>query len=451
MKNRKVLFLTSLLAVTCLASCRSRTSSSSNPGGSSELPNSSSEQASSSDSGNSSSNPGPTSIVLPEPNLSEVFDNTPGYLPNEIILNHKNASVLVNEEFQLKPVAQYKYSGSNLRYSSKDATVASVNAETGLVKGLKAGKTEIEVYDKDNPSFKTSIPVTVNKQLDEDEIASLCGQLGAIDESGLKKLYDHELYEKTVYKQESNPDGSLKVDGQGKPVFALQNYMRKDQKIAVSEPDGYYRCLETDADINTKNGAVDFTDEDLVLYNNSSYVTYAYHESPTAKNYLRIPYQSYMDEPRISPIIVILKHLYVDGQGYYDGLFKSAKLASFAGDMTQEYTNVIDKFAGSNGAGQGLFGFTITFDNDVAEEDDESRYGIPVGTPMPATQTMRYIVENNKVISYSAILNVDYEIDGVKYHEYYNIDHSYREFTDDDFYKPNPKDYTLVDDLFDLY
>lgn len=449
MKNKKVLFLTSLLAVTCLAACGSRTHSSSNPESSSEF--SSSSEQSSSESSSSSSNLGPTSIVLVEPDFSKEFDNTPGYLPQEIMLNHKNASVLVNEQLQLEPVAQYKYDGSNLRYASKNPAVATVNAETGLVKGIKAGKTEIEVYDKDHTDFKTSIPVTVNAPCDEDETASLCAQLGAIDESGLVKLYDHELYEKTVYKQEVNADGTPKVDAQGKPVLAAQSYMRKDQKIAVSDPDGYLRTLETDADIITKNGVCDFTDEDLILYNNSSYVTYIYREAGPSKNYMRIPNQSYMDGPRIDPVIVVLKHLYVDGQGFYDNLFKNAKLSSFVTDITQDYTNVKDKFVGSNGAGQGLFGFTVTFDSETADADDESRYGIPFGTPMPAAQEMRYMVEDNKVIGYSCALTIDYEIDGLKYHEFYNIDHSYREFTDADFFKPNNKDYKLVDYLYDLY
>ena len=88
MRNNKVLFLTSLLAITCLVACGSNTHKSSLPETSSSEPASSetsissevssSSEASSSEesssSSSSSSNPGPTPITLPEADETKEFD-----------------------------------------------------------------------------------------------------------------------------------------------------------------------------------------------------------------------------------------------------------------------------------------------------------------------------------------------------------------------------------------
>ena len=208
MRNNKVLFLTSLLAITCLVACGSNTHKSSLPETSSSEPASSetsissevsssseasSSEESSSSSSSSSSNPGPTPITLPEADETKEFDNTVPYYPKEILINHRLASILVNEEYQLAPIGQYKYDGSTLQYVSKDPSIVTVD-ETGLLKGIKAGKTEVEVSDKNNPELKTVVPVTVNAECDEDDAAKISAALAAVDESGLNQLVDNEMY-----------------------------------------------------------------------------------------------------------------------------------------------------------------------------------------------------------------------------------------------------------------
>ena len=448
MRNNKVLFLTSLLAITCLVACGSNTHKSSLPETSSSEPASSetsissevsssseasSSEESSSSSSSSSSNPGPTPITLPEADETKEFDNTVPYYPKEILINHRLASILVNEEYQLAPIGQYKYDGSTLQYVSKDPSIVTVD-ETGLLKGIKAGKTEVEVSDKNNPELKTVVPVTVNAECDEDDAAKISAALAAVDESGLNQLVDNEMYEKRVYKN-------------GEMI----RYDRFDQRMTMSLPDGYFRIWETDAEIKTQNGSADYTNYEWIFHTNRFFDTYIYHTTGNLNNYLRVPTQSFMDEGvRINPVYEILDNIFTSGREILTNAFKNAKLSDFAETISADYSNVINKKLGSNGDGQCVFCCDITFANETADQDDESRYGIPFGTPMPAVQGMRYIVENNKLIGYSVHLVSDYEIDGVPYQDVYDIDHKYDEFTAEKVYDPDRSAYTQVFDLFDL-
>lgn len=421
MKKNRIALLTSILAVACLASC----------GGS----NASSNAFTSSDvnSGSSSVEPQPDPIVLPEPDETKVFDNTADYLPDEILLNHRIASILVDEQYQLSPIAQYKYDGSNLQYESSDSAIVTVT-ENGLLKGIKAGKAQITVSDKDHPELTTTVPVTVNTEAKDNEITALAEAFNDIDQEGLNQIVDYELYEKSVYREGE-----------------LIRYDRYDQRMVGSKPDGYFRIWETDCEIKTQGGSMDFTNYEWIFHTNRFFDTYIYHTSGDINNYLRVPTQSYMDEgDRISPVNDILDNLFTSGHTIFENMFDSAKLSKFTDTMTGDYSNVKNKKVGTNGAGQCVVAFDVTFDNETADQDDETRYGIPFGTLMPAVQGMRYIVENNEVVGYSVHLTDEYEIDGVKYNEVYDIDHTYFEFNEESVYDPDKSVYTQVYDIFDL-
>ena len=414
MKNRKVLFLTSLLAIASLTGCGGGDESSSEPSSSSSV------------------NPGPTPIVVPEADEEKEFDYTAATYPDEILVNHRVASILVNEEYPIKPIDQYKYDGTNLNYEVKDTSIATVDAE-GNLKGVKAGETELVVSDKSNPDLKTIVQVIVNAELPSTQASAKEEEMRAINEDDFTKIVDYELYEKRVYK---NGD--------------MVSYDRFDQRMTASINDGYFRILETDAEIKTKDGAYDFTNYEWIFYTNAFFDTYIYHQTGDVKNYLRVATQSYMEGERSAPMYEILDNLFTSGSEIVTNMFDNAKISKFADMITADYSNVSDKFMGSNGAGQMLFGCTITFENDTADMDDENRYGIPFGTPTPATQAMRYVVKDNKMIAYSVHLIMDYEIGEDKYQAVYDIDHKYLPWESSSLYVPNRQDYTQVDSIFDV-
>ena len=139
MKNTKVLLFTSLLAVATLAGCGAKTSSKVDDGV-------------------------PTSMIIPEASQTEAVENDNATYPDELLVNHKVAAMIVGDTFQLEAAEQFKYDGKNVKFEVKDPTVASID-ENGLITGLAGGETEIVVTDKANPDFKTTVPVIVYPEL----------------------------------------------------------------------------------------------------------------------------------------------------------------------------------------------------------------------------------------------------------------------------------------------
>ena len=426
MKNKKLVFFTSLFAVTCLTACGGGKSPSSSAA---PAPSSSAESSSSS---SESSKLGPTPIILPDGGDPDVFDNREDYLPNELLLNHRLISVLPRETYQLRPIKQFKYDGSNVAFESKDPSIASVD-ETGLVKGVTAGETEIVAYDKDHPEFNTTVPVIVNASLSLLEAQMLGESFKAINEDGLTKLVDYEMYEKSIYKNDE-----------------LVSYDRYDQRMVGSIDDGYFRIWETDAEVKTKDGSYDFTNYEWIFYTNPYFDTYIYHQTGDVKNYLRVPNQDYMDGSRVKPLEDILDNLFTSGSEIFTNMFGNAKLSKFTGLIQAEDETFYDTLFGSNGEGQMVMGCTIFFDDSEADQDDETRYGIPYGTPTPTEQGMRFTVIDNRVRSFAIDIVETYEIGDDHYREEYKIDHYYEDFTDESLYIPDRKQYTQVDSIFDV-
>ena len=415
--NKRVLLLTLVLASSTLVGCGKNKASS--------APNSAKPV----------DNGIPTSMMLPDAgNDQEQFTPAKTY-PDELLVNHRIASVLEGEQYELRALDIFNYT-PNLSFTSKNTEVATVS-ENGVLTGVNAGETEVVVADRNNPDFSTTIQVIVSPEIDAEDAAALAAAFNEIDESGLTKIVDYEMYEKSIYR----------VDGEN---LELLSYDRFDERLSASYDDAYLRIWETDCEIKVQEGAKDFTNYEWVFYTNPFYDTYIYHQTGDVKTYFPVATQSYMEKERTEPLLDILDNLFRSGKSIFENTFKNCKLGDFTDMVTASYNNVIDKYYGSNGEGDMIFGCTVTFDDETADQDTETNYGIPFGTPTPASQAMRYTVKDNKVIALAIHLEETYTIDGVDYMEIYDIDHKFEEFTSDSLFVPNKKDYTLVGSLFEI-
>ena len=407
-------------------------SSSEAPSSSSEAPSSSSEAPSSSSS-SSSSNLGPTPIIVPEPYSTTLFDNTVKYYPDEILLNHRIASVFVDEEYQLEGLEQFKYTGKNLNFVSNDESIATVSA-TGVVKGVAAGETVIVVSDKDNPDLKVNVPVIVSAEIDENTAVGLNSDIKTLaNAETIHSILDKEMYIKTVYKNGT-----------------LHSFDRWDQRITASDEEAYFRIWETDAEIKAEEGAMDFTNYEWVFQTNAYYDTYIYHQSGDVKNYLQAATQSYMSgNNRCAPLLDLLDNIFTSGSALFSNVFKNCKLSWM--NTVFNWRNDNDATGvriGSKGDGSMVFAGTFHITSETADLDDENRYGIPYGTQYDMMQTMRVTVNNNRVVQYAIDLEETYDIGNDHYLEVVHIDHTYEDVNE--LYIPNKKDYTKVDNIFDL-
>ena len=424
MKQNKLLLLVSLLAIGGLAGCDSAGGSASNSG----------------------ENSGPVTIVIPDADKTENFDQSAAKLPDEILLNHRTMSLLVTEEYQLAPIAQLNYDGSNLKYEVEDGTICSID-ENGMVRGLKAGKTKILVSDKDHPELNTTVPVIVHASITSGAAKRRVADIKEVaNDEELKDIVDYEMYEKRIYKEE--------VDEEGNKYLSLQSYDRYDQRMVLSYTNGYFRIWETDAEIKTKDGAIDFTNYEWIFHTNIYFDTYIYHQTCDVKNFLYVPTQSYEDGDIMKPIEDIIDNLFTSGKKILTNTIDNAKISEFSELVGSSSTQILEgtQKCGSNGEDELFFACGLSFESETADQDTETRYGIPFGTPTPAKQYMRYTVQNNRLVHSAIYLEEEYDIGEDHYIEKYDIDHSYSDIDEEksQIYDPDRKNYTQVSSIFDV-
>ena len=394
---------------------------------------------------------GTTPIVVPDPDSSAVVDNTNKYYPDELIVNNRLVSVLTrgNDEepnpdstYQLEALPQFGYSGKNVTFTSNNPAIATVS-ETGLITGISAGQTTVVVADKDNPNFKTEVPVYVSPEIDIDAATAINDGLktiSATEDPKLTAICDNEMWMRTIYRTDANNNTEL------------YSYDRWDQRFVASQDDAYFRIWETDAEINSVEGAMDFTNYDWIFHTDEYYETFIFHQTGDIKAYLDVPTQNYLDiegHKRTDPLLDVLDNLFTSGKSYFNNVFKNARLDGMT-DLVG-YSRAKNVHYGSRGENSFFLDATIRFD-ERSDLDDENRYGIPYDTAEIIDQRMMYTIENNRVAALALELDETYSYGGYDYHAIYQINHTYQDLDNEksQIYVPALKDYTEVDDLFDL-
>ena len=429
MKNKKVLFLTSLLAVATLAGCGTKTSSKADDGV-------------------------PTSMILPEASEVQGYDNDNVKFPEELLVNHRVAALMVNETLQLEATEQFGYAANNVKYEVKDATVATVS-ENGLITGLKAGETEIVVTDKSNPDFKRTVPVAVYDPVDSSDVQGITNALKSYEtEHPVNEVVQRKRITRTFSKRpyiappEDAPEGTV-VDNPAPYVQFSRDY--SDEMMVFSVDDAYLRILETDSEVRTVDGAVDFTTYDWIFHTNRYYDTLVYHQQGDAKTFYAAATQDYMDAGvRSAPLYDVLDNLFTVGHTFFENQLENASFADIIDIAENDYGNVEDKKVGSMGDGSLFVHGVLTFKDSLADNDDERNYGIPVGTPTPTSQDSTWIVKDNKVEAIYFYLVQNYVIDDYEYQMIMDIDIKIDELSADrsEIYVPARDEYQLVDYLF---
>ena len=434
MKN-KFFLLTALTVVATLAGCQ-------NKGGSSAL---SSVIDNSSDFNSSSSEtikvePISTDIYFPTQESSRDIPGDSVYAADKLLLNHRLVGVGIDEEVPLKGLKQVGNSGENLSFTSADPAIATVN-ENGLIKGIKKGVTSIEVADKDNPDLKKSVPVYVGEKMSTRPRERLLTALGEVDETKLTEVAEHELYERTVYKN-------------GK----LYRYDCADEHLIASYDDAYFSVSGDEAEIKAEEGSLDFSKFAWIFNTNDYYDTYIYHQIGDFKNYLPISTVDYMGEKRYVPMLDVIDNIFVAGRKIFTNIFatdaisaKMTRMLYFAnGSMTDssEFYSFEDNSL--------LYNCTMALSasGNTADLDDESNYGIPYGTPMPGIQKLRFVVKNKQLLSCAIYVEETYKIGDDQFKEILEIDYTFDRITNDNrdsfIIIPDTKEYTRVDSVFDV-
>ena len=433
MKNKRVLL--SLALVSILTACGTKTSPSSEA------------------SKNTIIDPVTTDVVIPTKESEEEI-NGEGAYATKLLLNHRSMALHHNkaraeddprDSMQLVGLPQANHTGENLAFVSANPEIATVD-ENGVVTAMSNGYTSIEVSDKAHPELKTTVPVYVYADLKTRAANSIINKLANVDEDGLREIVDHELYQKKKYK-----NGVLELSATW------------DQHLICSYDEAYFRIEETDADIITTGANVTFKDYEWIFYTNPAYDAECYHTVGDTKNFFPVPAVSYMDQnlARTAPLFDILDNIFVSGRKIFSNTFENAKLSGFLEYAQNDYSNVkkgimasIDDSSSSELYDNKTFLFSceVTYKDSEADQDDETRYGIPYGTPTPSVYSLRFLIKDNQMVGWTNHGVMTYDIGNDHYEEVYDIDHFYERITDENrdsfIKKPNRDNYSLVDYLF---
>ena len=461
------------------------------PSSSSQAPSSSQTPSSSTSTPSSKPDPITTDIIIPDTESEQDIKGEADY-SDDLLLNYPTLALAVdngnNAKFstkKLRGLPRALQPATDLSFKSLDETIASVDAN-GNVKGLKAGHTAIEVTDNVHPDVKKNVPIDVFNGLlpetpgvyytqeeidaaqpgdpaygktteeykvdpiknDQEQIDDVAAEIAKIDDTKLTEIVDHELREMTTYKN-------------GEVI----SYSVWDENLICSEDEAYFRIYETDGDTKTKDGAMSFTDYEWIFNTNQYYDTYVFHTKGDVKNYYPVSTVDYMpDDPnvnnRTAPLFDILDNIFTSGHEIFTNTLKNARIDEDTTKMiTYNYSNVERNYAGFLPDEQGnpstkdfLIDSTILFLDEKADQEDERNYGIPYGTPVPATQRMIYNIRDGKLVSLRIELIQDYSFDGDTYQKVWYIDHSYERITEENratyMVIPDKSQYTLVDYLF---
>ena len=378
-------------------------------------------------------------VVAPAKESEKEIKEEPAYA-SRLVLNHRYIGLNVGNTDQIRGIERQGSKANNLSFKSNNEAIVTVDA-TGLVTGVAEGQTTIEVTDNDNPTVKNILPVYIMPTLAKDsrKLDGILKKLNALDESGLVEIVDHELYEKKVYK-----NGVLKL------------YSAWEREAVCSYPEGYFRLYEYTGDVRTTGGAMVFEEGEWLFYTNEFYDTYTFHDVAGVKRYYVASTVNFWDEgkPRSEPMLQVVDNMFTSGRGFFERSFTSSKMNSFLEDAIKIYTNVSKNAFGSYGEGTLFFDYTVTLDSLTADQDDETYYSIPYGTPTPTVYHLRNTVMNNEMIGYNNHGIMTYSIGDDEYEEVYDIDHYYERITDENrdswLVVPNKDDYKAVDYLFDL-
>lgn len=425
MKNTKVLLFTSLLAVATLAGCGAKTSSKVDDGV-------------------------PTSMITPEASNVEAFDNGNVAYPDELLVNHRYAAMMVGDSLQLEATEQFGYPANNVKYESADSTIASVD-ENGLITGVKAGETEIVVSDKNNPEFKRTVPVAIYGELGSADVLGITNPLKTYENANpVSEVVQRKRITRTFSKR---PYVEVK-EGEPANTTPYTQFSRdySDEMMVFSVDEAYLRILETDSEIRTTDGGVDFTDYDWIFHTNKYFDTLVYHQTSDVKTFYSAPTQDYMGGDRNVPLYDVLDNLFTVGHTFFENQLKNATFKDIVDIAENDYGNVKGKRLGSLGDGSLFCHGVLTFDDSTADNDDERNYGIPVGTPTPTSQDSTWIVKDNRVEAIYFYLVQDYIIDDYEYQMIMDIDIKIDPISADrhEIYLPAKEGYQRVDRLFEI-
>lgn len=338
----------------------------------------------------------------------------------------QESDILVQPEFKAT---------NGYRFVSLNPEIASVD-ENGHLKGLAEGVAKVAVIDKNDKTKGSFVEVDVVSKMKSRDMNKVCRHFEDVSKTQvIDNVFEDNVYLRYVTKDDETTERGIMY-----------------RSTVCSKAAAYFGMTSHDFDSVVQDGSYRYNEYQYIFYTNEGFDTYSFKTSNGKNGYYVCPTAKYMSKGRLEPTLMILDNFLVAGRKIFEQQLTGMDLSSIADTLTGSYTNVKDQMLGQIDENTYAATFTVTFNDDTADLDDESNYGIPYGTPTPTEQKMTYIIQNDVVVNQYLDVVERYEIGGSKYEQIIRSQSNTGMFTAENsrLIYPDKTQYTLADTLFDI-
>ncbi len=351
--------------------------------------------------------------------------------PTSLKMDRSSMSLRVGDTLKnfahIAPVFAYD---ADLLYESSDEEIATVDQD-GLVTAVAPGKVTVTVSSILDPTVKTSFPVYVTAQ--ENDQTTFRAAITA-----MKNYQNEHAPSPQKLKSVMSYNYYLDIDGKRKE----STWFERD--ITISKPDGYFSMDTYSESVNTYDGGVQYDYYGYKFLTKKNYSSFMFHDGDSVKNVLYLVTESFADDgiDRYEVVNKILDSLFTAGRDIGDNCIKYALNTKY---LTRFEIGSSGGVAGSDLlAGEKIEDTTYNVGN-----DQESSFEIPAGTEFKAYDVDAFLWEKGYCKRYGILYDWTYTLDGKVHHNVTDIVYTF--YIDDEFEYtlPEVKDYHSVASLSD--
>lgn len=325
-------------------------------------------------------------------------------------------------------------------FKSLNETIATVDAN-GKVSGVKAGSTQIEVSTKDG-SKKELVNVYVTSKITNEQAKPLAATL---KENASLRAQDNVLWSHELVQQDMLREGK---------VYNSTKFL-EELAIVNTDQDTYFMVTSQDISVKTESGAPSVDNGTWRFYVDKDKLTWLIHETKSAKRYMILKTQSYIDQPKINILYDVLDMFFVDGRKIVFDMYKDASgledieimqsnLESSSASLKQSYSSIskTDDVYSS---------YERTYVDQTVTNQEEFDMEIPSGTKYDAVEQTSFFIDHDKEVGYGYTVNLSFELENKPCNRIFSksvrFDRHFTCFYPQDFEKEG---YSVVTSMYDL-
>ena len=367
--------------------------------------------------------------------VTKEISRDPYVAPEELRLNFYSLGLLAGGEGrQLEPKVFPTAAGNSnkVTYKSSNTSIAKVS-KSGVVTGVKGGATTITVsVGEGDDMISQEIPVYVASACTEKEANAYAKEQLAMQES-----YGRP---EAIQVHEVRNNFSL-IDG-----VSQRGYI-DDCVYTISETEGFIDFTGFEERQKAPEGDLEPLTYGWTFFTDEDYITNLYHISDSTKNRMSLPTQSYIGRPRIEAVYDLINMIFTNAKKAlvdqnYDTVYETNNLSDISGG--KDYGRYKD-----NDLNIVMYSFRQS-GIDTIDPDSESNTEIPSGTRCNIRYSADLCFVNGVCVAEYVDQVMTYTVDNIKWTRNTTISYENKINDDVELVYPNNKDYSEVDDLYDL-